>query len=172
MAGFGYDSLSSSLTIADLEGMIADITWRYDDTALSRFSPTNLMAPVDGQVYEISRAYAKDYMGTPSSSFVSCYWESKDFDMGHPDLDETFSRLTIFHETSHYPAELTVGFSTDSGAVWQEQVINIRTGFTESYADFFVTGTQGRFRVKSDGAGIRLSGFAVKVVPRGESNAY
>jgi len=173
MCGFGYDTLATAITIADLEGMISDITWRYDDTALEAFSPTNLVSPVDGQVYEISRAYSKDYQGfTDRSSFVFCFWESKDFDLGRPHLDKTFMRLVIYHEVSHYPSEIIVGFSTDSGSTWEEQTVTIRTGFTETFADFIATGTQGRFKVRSSGQGIRLSGFAVKVVPRGETNVY
>jgi len=79
--------------------------------------------------------------------------------------------LIIHHEVSHFPTEITVSISTDSGNSWEEQTVTIRTGHTETFADFFVTGPQGRFKVRADANGVRINGFTIKIVPRGETNA-
>ena len=170
LTGFGYDVLSTTLTIADLEGTIAEQTWRFDDKLLEAFAPTNLLGEVDGQIYESSGAWGTDFQGLMSRA-VLCWWESKDFDLGRPHLDKTFSRLIIHHEVSHFPTEITVSISTDSGNSWEEQTVTIRTGHTETFADFFVTGPQGRFKVRADANGVRINGFTIKIVPRGETNA-
>jgi hypothetical protein len=170
LTGFGYDVLSTTLTIADLEGTIEEQTWRFDDKLLEAFAPTNLLGEVDGQIYESSGAWGTDFEGLMSRA-VLCWWESKDFDLGRPHLDKTYSRLIIHHEVSHFPTELIVGISTDSGANWGEQTVTIRTGYTKTFADFFVTGSQGRFKVRADANGVRISGFTIKIIPRGEANA-
>lgn len=169
--GFGYDTVTSTSTIADLSGTVEEITWRFDDKTLQALAPTNLLSGLDGQIYEVSSAYSQDWEGFAGYSILS-YWQSKDFDMGRPDMDKTYSRLVIYHEVSHAAVEITVGISTDSGMTWTDQLVDIRQGYTETYADFFVTGSQGRFKVSAASSGIRISGFALKVIPRGEAHAY
>jgi hypothetical protein len=171
MTGFGYDSTSNIVTIGELIGTIGEQTWRFDEKRSDVFAPTNLIAQQDGQIYEISRAYLFDNEGLLNRQFP-LFWESKDFDLDRPALDKTFSRLTIFHDVSHPAAQVTVGVSTDSGITWEEQTITIRQGFTTTMVDFFVTGNQLRFRVRNAAPGFEFSGFAVKIVPRGEVNAY
>lgn len=171
LCGFGYDAISSSITIADLTGTVADITWRYDDRLVEDLAPTNLIAEVSGQIYEVSRAYALDYQGLLDSPVV-CWWVSKDFDLGNPDVDKTLSRVTILHETSHYATSLLVAASTDSGETWTEQTVTVRTGYTHTFADFVVTGPQVRFRVRANASGIEIRGYTVKIIPRGETNEY
>ncbi len=170
ITGFGYDVTTSIVTIADLVGTIAKQSWRYDDKRLDALAPTNLIGQPDGQVYEVSSEYTTDFQGLLNRA-VLAYWESKDFDLDRPDIDKTFSRLTIYHEASHPPSTITVGVSTNSGVGWAEQDVVIRNGHTQTFADFFVTGSQLRFRIKSTQA-FYISGFAVKLIPRGESHAY
>lgn len=170
LTGFGYDSALTSYTIADLTGTVEEQLWRFDDKLLEALSPTNLIGGMDGQIYEISSAYQRDYEGFNNSAILA-YWQSKDFDLGNPELDKTFSRLVIRHEISHPATAVTVSISTNSGITWQDQVITIRQGYTETYADFFVTGSQGRFKVQTEGV-LKITGFILKVIQRGETNAY
>jgi len=171
ITGFGYDSMINITRIADLTGYVNDQTWRFDEKLLEALAPTNLIAQPDGQIYEASKLYSKDWEGLLDIPILF-YWESKDFDLGNPSIDKTLSRLTIFHESSHPPTVITVGVTTDSGMNWTEQDITIRTGDVQTFADFFVTGSQVRFRVKATNGGVSITGFAVKIIPRGESNAY
>lgn len=170
MTGFGYDLISGVITIADLTGTISEQRWRYDDKRIDALAATDLIGQPDGQVYEVSAEYTKDFEGIEDRAILA-YWESKDFDLERPNLDKTFSRLVIYHETTHPPSTITVGVSTDSGVTWNEQDITIREGYTQSFADFFVTGNQVRFRIKSS-EGFYISGFSVKLIARGESYAF
>jgi len=172
ITGFGYDSMINITRIADLVGLVDEQTWRFDEKLLEALAPTNLIAQPDGQIYEASKLYATDWEGLLNTP-VLFFWESKDFDLGNPSVDKTLSRLTIFHESSHPPTVITVGVSTDSAATdWVEQDVTIATGNVQTYADFFVTGSQIRFRVKATTGDVHITGFAVKIIPRGESNAY
>lgn len=171
MTGFGYDALQQVITLGDLEGTIAEQTWRFDGKTLTEFAPTNLIGQPDGQVYEISSLAQYDYEGLTNYP-IPAYWESKDFDLGKPTVDKTFSRLSLFHEVSHAPVDIEVGVSTDSGNTWQDQTITVRQGHTQTIVDFFVTGPQARFRVNATGVQFFFTGFEVKLIPRGEYNAY
>ena len=171
MSGFGYDVLQPILTIASLEGTIEQQTWRYDEKRLVDLAPTNLLAQVDGRIYEASEDCTYDWEDTFDQSIMT-YWESKDFDFDQPQMDKTFSRLVIFHDTDHAPVDVTVGVSTDSGVTYQEQVVTIRNGYTSTFADFFVTGPQLRFKVSVETPGFFINGFGVKIIPRGEINPY
>jgi hypothetical protein len=170
VTGFGYDTISSSFSIADLTGTVKEQLWRYDDKRLDDLSPSNLIGSCDGQIYEMSTAYSRDYEGYFNEAIIT-YWQSKDFDLGKPELDKTVSRLIINHEVSHPNTSITVSISTDSGVSWLDQTIVIRQGYTETYADFFVTGPQFRFKVQTTGV-LKITGFVVKVITRGETNAY
>lgn len=172
MSGFGYDSLSDIKPISSLEGTIEEQAWRYDEKLLAEFAPTNLVAQVDGNIYEISRDVYEDWGGVLARPYLA-FWESKDFDLDSPTMDKTFSRLVIYHETSHAATTVTVSVSTDSGATaWQSQDVTIRSGEIQTFADFFVTGQQIRFRVEANSPGFFITGFAVKIIPRGEAHAY
>lgn len=168
--GFGFDTLISTIRIADLVGTVAQQTWRFDEKLLLAFAPSNLISSSDGQIYEVSKAYNTDWTGLLDRPILN-YWQSKDFDLGRPDIDKTFSRLIIHHEPSHPANQITVSVSTDSGTNWLDQAVTIRTGHDETYADFFVTGTQVRFKVQAS-SGMFLNGFSVKVIARGEAHAY
>lgn len=171
MTGFGYDVLQPVLTIGSLSGVISAQTWRYDEKRLTDLAPTNLIAQADGRIYEIADSYTYDWQDTFDEPIVT-YWESKDFDFDQPQMDKTFSRLVIFHSTDHSPVTVTVGVSTDSGVTWENQDVTIRTGYTATFADFFVTGPQLRFRVQVESPGFYITGFGVKIIPRGEINPY
>ena len=170
MTGFGYDSIQDVVTIGSLSGFISDQKWRFDETRTQELAPTNLIAQPDGQIWEMSTDYVSDFEGLTDDA-VLAYWESKDFDLDRPDIDKTFSRLILYHETSHAPVTVTIGISTDSGDTWSQQDITMRSGYTETFVDFFITGNQMRFSIKND-EGFYISGFSVKILPRGESNAY
>lgn len=169
--GFGYDALEDIVAISELIGTIEEQTWRYDEKRLEAFAPTNLLGQCDGNVYEASSLASKDWQGVLDVAFQA-YWESKDFDLDRPAMDKTFSRLIMFHNTDHPPVVVSVAVSTDSGLTWQEQDVTIRQGYVNTFADFFVTGPQVRFRVKATTTGFLLNGYAVKIIPRGESHAY
>lgn len=172
MAGFGYDSLQNITTIGELTGNVSAQTWRYDEKLLTQFSPSNLLSQVDGQIYEFTIQYQKDFedlLDTP----VMCYWESKDIDLDRPDLDKTFGRLTIYHNTNHPAISLTVSISTDGGVTnWQDQTVTIRNGWTNTFVDFQITAPQARFRIKSVSTPFYITGFDLKLVARGETHAY
>lgn len=168
--GFGYDTILNSTTADSLIGTIAEQSWRFDDKTLEAFSPTNLLTGVDGQVYEVSSAYSRDFEGTLAHP-VTNYWESRDFDMGHPEVDKTFQRVIVYHEISHAPTPITIGISLDSGVSWSDTVVTVNPDTTQTIADFFVTGPQGRMRVYAT-ENLQLTGFSLKLVGRGEINAY
>ena len=170
VCGFGYDAVSTSVLVSGLLGTISQQSWRFDEKLLGALAPTNLISPSDGQVYEMSKLYQNDWQGFLDRP-ITVYWHSKDFDMGKPDLDKTLSRVVIFHESSHPPTSVIVSASTDSGTTWVNQTVIIRQGRTETFADFFVTGTQIRFKVQAS-AGLYVNGFSVKIIARGEANAY
>jgi hypothetical protein len=167
---FSYDALSTTKTIADLTGTIDQQIWRFDDKLLNALQETTLIGMADGQLYEISPAYSRDWETTQNVS-ISCFWESKDFDMGAPFMEKTYMRLALFHEVSHPATVVTIGISTDSGVSWYEQDITMRTGFTETFCDFISTGRQARFRLKATTPGFNITGLSIKVVPRGEAYA-
>jgi len=162
---------ASAITIGDLKGSIDQQSWRFDTQELVTLSPSNLLGGTDGQVYEMAQKYRYDYHGFLNQPVLS-YWQSKDFDLDAPNQDKTISRVTIFHERSHAPTSIQVGVSLDSGNVWTRQTVTIRSGYTETYADFFLTGPQARFEVRANSPGFYITGFSLKVVPRGESNAF
>jgi len=177
--GFGYDSIAGTMRISDLVGTVMQQGWRYDEKLIQTQAPTNLMAREDGQIYEMGKAYSYDfqYNTTVQVPFLNvpvyCEYESKDFDLGDPVHDKTLSRLTIHHRSDHPATVVQVSATADSGANWlPDQNIMIRNGFTETYCDFFVTGPQVRYRIKDNTGTIAFNGFSVKIVPRGESNAY
>ena len=170
MSGFGYDSTQTIVTIADLIGTIKEQSWRYDERRIQELAPTNLIGGPDGSIWEMSAEHVYDYGSVVNRAYLA-YWESKDFDLDRPDLDKTFSRLVIYHEAAHAAITLTVGVSLDSGTTWQEQDITLRSGHTTSFADFFVTGNQIRFRIKSESA-FYITGFNVSLIPRGEAYDY
>lgn len=171
MTGFGYDVLTQVHTISSLVGTISEQTWRYDEKRLQDTSPSNLIAQADGRIYELADAYEDDWHDVFDIPIVT-YWESKDFDFDQPTQDKTFARLVIFHPTDAAPITVTVGISTDSGDTWFEQDVVIRNGHTDTFADFFRTGPQARFRLRTQEAGLYVNGFSVKVIPRGETNPY
>lgn len=171
MTGFGYDSIQTITAIADLQGTIAEQNWRFDEKRIADFAPTNLIAQPDGQIYEVASGYFKDFGDVLDVTFPA-YWQSKDFDLGRPDIEKTVSRVTIYHETSHAPINVDIGYSTDSGLSWQEQTIAIATGRFETHVNMFVTGPQVRFRFKADSPGFHIHGFSAKILPRGETNVY
>ena len=171
MTGFGYDVLQPVISIGSLVGTIEKQTWRYDEKRLTELAPTNLIAQPDGRIYEVSNEATLDWQDTFGTA-IMCFWESKDFDFDQPQMDKTFSRLVIFHNTDHPSVDITVGVSTDSGITYQDQIVTMRTGYTTTFADFFVTGPQVRFRVRTDTAGFYINGFGVKIIPRGEINPY
>ncbi len=171
MSGFGYDSLASIISIAELTGTVAEQGWRFGDKRLSKLAPTNLIGQCDGNVYEVSGLSARDWGGVLNTSFLA-YWQSKDVDLNVPGIDKTFSRIIIYHETSHSPITVTVGISLDSGLTWTERDVTMQLGRTQTMADFFVTGPQARFQVKAIPPGFIINGFALKILPRGEANDY
>jgi hypothetical protein len=138
VSGFGYDSIQDVITIGSLEGYIDEQTWRYDEKRIQALAPTNLIGGPDGQIWEMSSDKTYDWEDVVDAPLLA-YWESKDFDLDRPDVDKTFSRLVIYHESSHGAVTLTVGVSTDSGITWSDQDIVIRAGYTNTFADFFVT---------------------------------
>ena len=171
MTGFGYDSIQTIQTIAGLTGTIAQQTWRFDEKRVVDFAPTNLLAQADGQVYEMASGISHDFEGVLDRPFVA-YWESKDFDLDRPDIEKTVSKITLYHETSHSPINVTVGVSLNSGLNWEEQDVLIAQGRTETYVTVFVTGPQVRFRIRAISPGFFISGFSIKLIPRGETNYY
>jgi hypothetical protein len=162
---------ATSVLISDLVGTIDQQSWRFDTQEFTTLSPSNLLGSSEGQVFETSRKYQFDRQGFLNDPILA-YWQSKDFDLDAPNQDKTISRVTLFHERSHPPTEVQVGVSTDSGNTWTQQTITMRTGFTETFADFFVTGSQVRFEVRCESPGFYLTGFSLKLIPRGETNAY
>jgi len=64
-----------------------------------------------------------------------------------------------------------MGASTDSGLNWVTQNVVIRQGFNQTFVDFFVTGTNVRFRIRAEQP-IAVLGWSVKIIGRGEANAY
>ncbi len=162
---------STSVLIEDLVGTIDQQTWRFDTQEFTTLSPSNLLGSSEGQVFETAKKYQFDRQGFLNDPILA-FWQSKDYDLDAPNQDKTVSRVTLFHERSHPPTEIEVGVSTDSGNTWTRQTLTIRTGFTETYADFFITGSQIRFEVRSTSPGFYLTGFSLKLIPRGEGNAY
>ena len=162
---------STPITIAQLVGTIAQQLWRFDSQELTTLSPSNLLGTSDGQVFELAKKYRYDRHGFLDNAILS-FWQSKDFDLETPHIDKTVSRVIIFHERSHPPTEVEVGVSLDSGNTWTRQTVTIRSGHTETYADFFVTGPQIRFEVRAESPGFYVTGFSLKLIPRGETNAY
>jgi hypothetical protein len=171
MTGFGYDVLFGLTTIGSLSGTIAEQDWRFDEKLTSAFAPSNLFGQADGQIYESSQRYTQDYEGVVATDFEG-FWISKDFDLGQPMVDKTYSRLVLYHETTHIPLSVTVSISTDQGASWIDVPVQIQTGVAQTFVDFFQTGPQARFSVQATSPGFTLSGFGLKVVPRGESQPY
>ena len=171
MTGFGYDSIQTIISIADLTGTIAEQVWRFDEKRIVDFAPTNLLAQPDGQVYEAVSGETLDFGGVFDRAFVG-YWESKDFDLKRPEIDKTLSRIIIYHETSHAPQSVDIGVSTDSGLTWEEQTVNIAQGHFSTQIDMFMTGPQVRFRMRSVSPGFFISGFSMKIIARGEANVY
>lgn len=171
ITGFGYDVLTPVQTIAGLVGTIEEQTWRYDEKRLEDTSPSNLIAQPDGRIYEIADSYETDWEGVFNSAIVT-YWESKDFDFDQPTQDKTFARFIIFHPPDAVPITITAGISLDSGDTWVERDVVIRAGFVDTFVDFFQTGPQARFRMRTNDAGFYINGFSVKVIPRGETNPY
>lgn len=171
MTGFGYDALEAVATLASCVGTIAEQTWRFDEKLLTEFAPTNLIGGTDGHVYELSSLATLDFQDVEDDAIIA-YWESKDYDLGKPMVDKTFSRLSIFHETSHAAVTIEVGLSTDSGLTWQDQDVTIESGRIQTLVDFFVTGPQARFRINAIGVQFFILGIEVKLIPRGEYNVY
>ena len=171
MTGFGYDSLDDIVPISELVGTVEEQTWRYDEKRLEEAAPSAIIGQCDSNIYEIALTATMDWEGVLDVAFQA-YWESKDFDLDRPAIDKTFSRLVMLHEASHPPVVVTVGVTTDSGLTWVNQDVTIRQGRVETFADFFVTGPQVRFRVKATTTGFLLTGYVVKIIPRGESNPY
>lgn len=174
VTGFGYDSVSTVFTIADLVGTIGEQTWAYDSKLTSVLAPSNLISTPDGTVYEIRTDLAYDWnnLGNSYRKPIMTYWVSKNFDLGRPDVDKTWSRLLIFHDVSHPAVDVTVSMSTDGGANWTQQIVTIRSGFPETYADFFVTGSEMMYKVECNVPTAAITGFSIKLIARGESNAY
>jgi len=171
-SGFGYDTISGTMRIADLVGTVAQQGWRYDEKLIQTQAPTNLIGREDGQIYEMSKSYSYDFQGFLNIP-IFVEWESKDFDGGDPAKDTTFSRLVIHHKADHPATVVQVALSEDSGRTWSADVpVTIRNGQTDTFVDFFNTGNQHRFRVKTEEGPIAFNGFSVKIVPRGEANAY
>jgi hypothetical protein len=171
MTGFGYDVLVPINAISSLTGTIEEQTWRYDEKRIQDSSPSNLIAQPDGRIHEIADLYEADWESTFNTAIVT-WWESKDFDFNKPSEDKTFARLRIFHATDVVPISVTIGISTDSGVTYQEQSVTMRSGHTETFVDFFVTGNQARFKFRTNSPGLYINGFSVKVIPRGEINPY
>ena len=171
MTGFGYDSLANIISIAELTGLVSEQGWRFGERRSDKLAPTNLIGECDGNVYEVSELSARDWGGVLNTSFLA-YWQSKDINLNVPGIDKTFSRVILYHETSHSPMTVTVGISLDSSLTWTEIDVTIRVGRTSTFADFFVTGPQARFQVKCVPPGFVINGFAVKILPRGEANDY
>lgn len=171
MTGFGYDSIQTITAIGDLTGTVEEQTWRFDEKRIVDFAPTNLLSQPDGQVYEMSSGAINDFEGVLDRSFIG-YWESKDFDFKNPEVDKTVSRISLYHETSHSPRDITVGISTDSGLTWEEQTVSISQGYSSTYIDMFITGPQVRFRIRDIAPGFFIYGFSMKIIARGEANIY
>jgi hypothetical protein len=171
-SGFGYDTVTGTLAIKDLIGTVAQQSWRFDEKLVQTQAPTNLLCREDGNVYEMSKSYPYEYNGFLNVPIYTEY-QSKDFDCGDPTTSKTFSRLIIHHKTDHPAVPVKVSISQDSGVNWlPDQTVTIRNGETETYVDFFTTGTQHRFRIKTEEGPIAFSGFSVRIVPRGQDNAY
>ena len=169
--GYGFDVSTISDTIASLSGNVSQIAWRYDDQALTAQTETTLITQGDGQVYEMGQGYGNDWGGMLDAGIYS-YFQSKDFDLGAPEVDKTVSRVILYHEVGHAAVPVDVAISTDSGLTWSTQSVILRTGFSETFADFFITGNHVRFRVLSAERALYLNGVALKIIPRGEINAY
>jgi hypothetical protein len=157
--------------ISNLIGSVAEIAWRYDDRLISDQAPTVVIVPPDAQMCEIGPQYAWDWQGVGSYPILS-YWQSKDFNINLPNEDKTVSRVTLFHDVSHVGSDIQVSVSTDGGMNWVRQIVPIRVGHSETFADFFVTGPQARFEVRATTPGFRFTGFSLKLIPRGEVNNY
>jgi hypothetical protein len=161
--------------ISQLKGAIDAITWRYDDRLLSNDTPSVIITPSDAQVHEIGPQYSYDWQDIVDYPIVS-YWQSKDFTVVSPDgtdlpnADKTVSRITLFHDVSHVGVDVEIGVSVDGGLTWTRQTVPMRTGHSETFADFFVTGPQARFSIKTETPGFRVTGFSLKLIQRGEVN--
>lgn len=162
---------TTELLISELQGTVTDIQWHYDDRLISDRAPSVVIVTPDAQISEIGSQYSYDWQDSADVPILS-YWQSKDFNIDLPNTDKTVSRVTLFHDTSHTAVNVTVSVSTDGGANWVAQTVPIRIGHSETFADFFVTGPQARFEVRVDTPGFRLTGFSLKLIPRGEANAY
>jgi len=172
LTGFGFGLITDVdiVTIADLIGTIADQDWIYDSVIDAIATPTVMLGQADGQVWQSTEADDVDFYNVLDTA-VLCFWESKDFDLDRPDIDKTLSRITLYHKTTHEASSVTVSVSTDSGTSWQDQSVTIRAGYNQTFADFFVTGHQIRFKVQTEDD-LGLNGFDMKIIPRGETNAY
>lgn len=171
MTGFGYDSIQNIITIDAISGTVEEQNWRFDEKRIEALAPTNLIGQPDGQIYELKADLLYDWDGVMPTPVIG-YWESKDFDLDAPHIDKTLSRLLIYHSPEHPINTVTVGASTDGGANWIEQDVDINVGGTYTIADFFVTGAMVRFRIRGGSPGFFIEGFGVKIIPRGEAHAY
>jgi hypothetical protein len=162
---------ADDLLISQLQGTVADIQWHYDDRLVSDKAPSVVIVPPDAQISEISAQYSYDWQGSAYIPILS-YWQSKDFNIDLPDMDKTVSRVTLFHDVGHAVIDVMVSVSVDGGTNWVRQLVPIRTGQNATFADFFVTGSQARFEVRAVTPGFKLTGFSLKLIPRGEANAY
>ena len=171
MSGFGYDSINAIKAVSGITGTIAEQTWRFDEKRLTTLAPTNLIGQPDGQVYEMQKDSEVDWGGVLDLPILG-FWESKDFDLDAPHMDKTLSRVLIYHDPTHPPVDLIVSASTNGGLDWTDQTITIASDQAYSIADFFVTGSQVRFRVRGETPGFFIDGFGVKIIPRGESHAF
>lgn len=171
ITGFGYDSINAVTAVSGITGTIKEQTWRFDEKRLVDLAPTNLIAEPDGQIYEMRKDVDVDW-GDIFDTPILGFWESKDFDLDAPHMDKTLSRVLLYHDPTHPPVALIVSASTDGGLNWLDQTIVIASGRAYTIADFFVTGSQVRFRIQGETPGFFIDGFGVKIIPRGEAHAY
>lgn len=171
VTGFGYDSVEPIFTVANLEGTIAEQTWRFGDKAVTAFAPTNLFAQIDGQIYETNIDMDRDYIGVLPTEY-SVFWESKDIDMDRPDIDKTVTKVIFYHAIDHPQKNAVISVSTDSGATWEDRPVVIMPGTLETVANFIVTGNQIRAKIRVERAPLEVYGFGMRIVPRGEHHVY
>lgn len=165
--GFTIDDLDTlSATIDGLDATMTSI----DDAAYGGDASENIMITVSGILY-VAREKTSDDFGSIIASL-----ETQDYDLGKPNMDKTFSRLSLkLQESIASTLSFNVQGSTNRGNTWSTLgTLSIPIGHTEGKVDFKLTGSLGRFKLTSttDNLPYVINEIVLRVKLRGQEDRF